>query len=552
MSNSAHVISKIARDSNSRASKKEEWLLRADRILTSCYDETRHRAQGPFVEDTSKFQSLRCPRRSGKSYGMTSKALHFGEKYPGSRILIISLTLKSTKENYWTGSPGGIFAQNAEYGLGLKFNHTDLVWYHENGSRGRLAGAETKADIEYFRGAAAEADLILIDECKSFSPDLLHELIQNVLKPGLMTRDGILVMGGTPGNIPMGPFFEATYQGNLNLAGELTCVPWQGKSLKNGDGRWSLHSWTIQDNTAKQHQWRRALEDKKAAGWADDNPIWRREYLGEWVTDTTELVYSFAKYKPSGRVTWNPTLTDRENPTGLPPDEGPWRLLMGLDFGYEDDCAIVLAGWSETRQELRHFYDFKSPHMTVDDFGEEILHTISLYGQPDVIVGDKGALGKMVVETLNQRHSLGIIPAEKKDKLDHIEFLNSDFAAGRIKIVFGSDLDNELSGLQWALDKDKTLLIRTGKLREDPSCPNHLCDALLYLWRYAYHYWSSVSVQGPTEGSPEWWAEKEKQMMENYRRKQASQYNKTVDTRDTQFREIKRGSRGISLLHGVY
>ena len=32
-----------------------------------------------------------------------------GERFPGSRILIISLTLKSTKENYWAGSPSGLF-----------------------------------------------------------------------------------------------------------------------------------------------------------------------------------------------------------------------------------------------------------------------------------------------------------------------------------------------------------------------------------------------------------------------------------------------------------
>jgi hypothetical protein len=122
-----------------------------------------------FLLDPAKYKSLRCPRRAGKSFAMAALAVFIGESRPNSRILIISLTLKSTKENYWSGSPSGIFTMDRLFDLGLKYHHTDLVWHHTNGSRGRLAGAETRADIEYLRGAAAEADVVLIDECKSFA-----------------------------------------------------------------------------------------------------------------------------------------------------------------------------------------------------------------------------------------------------------------------------------------------------------------------------------------------------------------------------------------------
>jgi hypothetical protein len=466
---------------------------------------------------------------------MTSLALHFGESNPNSRILVISLTLKSTKENYWTSAPGGIFAQNHLYGLGLTFNHTDLVWHHENGSRGRLAGAETKADIEYFRGAAAESDIIIIDECKSFAPSLLTELIRDVIKPGLMTRKGTLVMGGTPGSIPIGPFFEATHPGAINDAGKCINTPYEGKTVTNGN--WSLHSWTLQENTAKPWQWDEAQQILATEyGGNTSHPSWRREYLGEWVTDTDELVYAFAKMKPSGKVTWMPDRS-RDNKLGLPKDGGHWSLVMGLDFGYEDDCAIVLSAWSDHLQELRQCYDWKSPHLTIDQFAKQILLVIEDYGQPDVIVGDKGALGKMIVETINARHSLGIIPADKKDKYDHIEFLNSDLIAGRIKIVQGSELDHEMSALQWDLEKDKKYLIRTGKLREDPSCPNHLCDAFLYSWRYTYHHWSRKPEEGIEKGSPEWWRLKEKEELDKY--KERLYLNKETDYLKAQFKRIK-------------
>ena len=105
--------------------------------------------------------------------------------------------------------------------------------------------------------------------------------------------------------------------------------------------------------------------------------------------------------------------------------------------------------------------------------------------------------------------------AKKTDKQDWIELVNSDFSAGRIKIKPGSDLAHELSGLQWDLSRDsKMVLARTGRLREDPQCPNHLCDALLYLYKYSYHFWSESTPRSIERGTESWWAEYEKQQLE--------------------------------------
>lgn len=519
----AHFFKKLASRAEGQEDSHRRWAARAEAIYQGCTPAQRR------LLDSAKagyqYLSLRCPRRSGKSHGMTSLALWWGETHPDSRILIISLTLKSTKENFWSGAPGGIIKQNHVYDLNLKFNHTDTVWVHENGSRGRLAGAETVADIERLRGAAAEADIAIVDECKSFAPELLNELIRDVLEPGLMTRDGILVLGGTPGSIPVGTFYEATDARSRNDGGGITCIPvgeeegpaYSGLSDSDRANLWRLHTWTIQDNTAAPRQWARALGNKKRQGWPDDHPTWRREYLGEWVTDATDLVYSWAGHKAKGDeyVTWRPQKT-KENPSGLPLDQGPWRFVLGIDLGYVDESALVLCAYSESLKELRHVYDYKAPGMTVDDFFEEVFTVIERYGRPDAIVADTAGGGsKMLVETLNQRYGLGIEPAKKTEKQDHIELVNSDFAAGRIKIIPGSDLAHELSGLQWDLSREsKMVLARTGRLREDPACPNHLCDALLYLYRYSYHFWSSAPEPGLTPYSKPWWAEFEAKQLE--------------------------------------
>ena len=516
----------IAKRQAVKAEQAQRQVDKAALILAGANEVQRN-----LILDESTYLGARCPRRSGKTYGVTSKALYLGESKPGSRILIISLTLKSTIENYWSGAPGGLFSQNERYKLGLKFNKTYHTWVHPNGSRGLLAGAETRADIERLRGAAAEADLVILDECKSFAPSHLDELIENVIEPGLMTRNGQLLMVGTPGSIPLGQFYAATCLLS-RIASPTdddphrtvpTCIEWHSRKnpgpayagLSNEElhDLFSLHTWTIQDNTAVPGQWLRALSIKRRRGYDDNHPVWRREYLGEWVSDASDLVYSFARARAEGKCTWRP---DGKSLTGLNEEEGPWHMLMGLDLGFVDDSAAVLVAYSETLQELRHIYDFKAPGLDAQAFAEEVLGIIDTYGQPEMVVADVGGAGsKMIIEMLNQRYGLAIQPASKREKQDHIELMNGDFNADRIKIIGGSDLDHELCGLQWDLSNDsKVILSRTGRLREDPSCPNHLCDALLYVWRFSYHYYAAPRVPDVEKGTPEWWAVQEKQMLE--------------------------------------
>lgn len=485
--------------------------------------------QRALIDDKSLYVGAVCPRRSGKTFSVVSKALHLGESKPGARILIISLTLKSTIENYWSGAPGGLFSQNHRYDLGLQFNTTHHTWIHKNGSRGVLKGAETKADIEHIRGAAAEADLVIIDECKSFAPAHLDDLIENVIEPGLLTRNGQLIMIGTPGSLPMGPFYQATCL--LARVGEgpeerPTCIRWQDKAnpglayekltAAEIQDLCSMHSWTIQDNLAAPGQWARALKIKARKGYDDDHPTWRREYLGEWVGDASDLVYAYTQAKAKGvEVNWRP---DFEYQHGLDPKQGPWHMLLGLDLGFVDDSAMVVTAYSETLKELRHVYEFKAPGLDSQAFIEEVLSIIEAFPSIEYVVADyAGGGAKMLLETLNQRYGMSIQPAEKKFKNDHIDLLNGDFLTGRIKILAGSDLEVELGGLQWDLSNDaKHILARTGRLREDPSCPNHLCDAFLYIWRFAHHYWAQPLMKGPAPNTPEWFEAEEAAAIEKY------------------------------------
>lgn len=528
----SHLLKRLRDRGEAVASDRERWNERANAIY-----EGLHVPQRPILDSVKagyKYLGVRCPRRSGKSFALSSLALWYGEKFPNSRILIISLTLKSTVDNFWAAAPGGLFAQNDRYDLGIKWNNSRYSWLHENGSRGHLAGAETVADIERIRGALAEADVAIVDECKSFSPDLLAQLIRDVLRPGLLTRDGVLVLSGTPGSIPVGDFYSATSPSSRTenpcphcKRPHPTCVPvgeedherfqcivQRASEDEENPGLpalWRLHSWELKDNLASPGAWKRALADKMASQWPDDHPSWLREYKGEWVTDASDLVYAYAAHKDKPDfVTWHPHRT-KQNPAGLPEDLGPWRFVLGIDLGFVDDSALVLCAYSEQTKQLRHVYDYKSPGLTIDEFIDEVYEVIDRFGRPDAIVADvAGGGSKMLVETLNQRYGLGVEAAKKTEKQDHIELVNSDFAAGSIKIIPGSDLAHELCGLQWDLSKDsKIILARTGRLREDPQCPNHLCDALLYLYRYSYHFWSVAPEVRAAPNTESYWKQLE-------------------------------------------
>jgi hypothetical protein len=79
--------------------------------------------------------------------------------------------------------------------------------------------------------------------------------------------------------------------------------------------------------------------------------------------------------------------------------------------------------------------------------------------------------------------------ADKRDKIEYIGFMNSDFILGKIKLLRDSteDYQEELGNLI----KDPNNL----KTVEHPSCENHLCDAGLYNWSFARNYTAQPMIE---------------------------------------------------------
>jgi hypothetical protein len=454
------------------------------------------RHQRRVDDDTSPFISVLSARQQGKSTGAMLLAAKRCLQKAGAQWVVIGLTRGSVQRIYWEP----LRQLSEAFELGVKFQEQRLVAKFPNGSAIHFFGADKLDEIEKLRGGRYHG--AIIDECKSYSQLTFKVLIEDVLSPALKGQAGQLYLIGTPGDVLAGEFYLATTREPVLLekqkrwsnlpVGEKYRTATIGDTEYNMPGVWSFHIWGPQTNdvtfvnerTGETFtMWDAFLKDKELRGWADDHPTWRREYLGEWVPGDGRLVYRYRSHVHD----YDPE-PSAENPWGVPVKESGWQTAVGVDFGTKDGTAMVVWAWHPHVLGLWEIYSEKrkpehGERLSVGDIARWFRALEDEYGPFACSVGDPAGLATMVMDTLAREHSVYIEPAEKKEKLDHIELLNDDFDAGVVHIRRGSPLGEELLGNKWL---EKTL--GTPNRKEDPSTPNDLCDAALYAFRWCLHH----------------------------------------------------------------
>ena len=458
-------------------------------VLIRKADELRARLTAPqleFIIDPSPRKALRSPRRIGKTFGAAAYLCDVALRQRGAECLYLSLTRRSARRLMWRQ----ILRFNADHGLNLQLNHTDMIATFPNGSHILCGGAEDQSDVERYRGG--QYDVVVIDECKSFATELFESLLDEVIEPALLDRVGTLCIIGTPGAVLAGAFYQATgpeaamvrYRDEKRVVESRPWLERDNPGYQNTAYRWSLHVWKPQDNTAIPQLWDRMLAVKESRGWADNHPYWLREYLGQWVADTSAHVYKYDEQRNG----WEPPAGTRDEygildlKRGLP--EGhDWKFVCGMDLGFDDEFSLEVAAYADTHPDFYHVYDFARSGMTVPDIAAAFREAESRFGGFEFVKGDRGGLGKTILATLEEVYGIHVEPADKHEKRDHIELLNGDLLAGRCRILQGSGLAREMITLQWDLTDPR-------KPKEDKQCPNHRCDGFLYIWRHLYHlFW---------------------------------------------------------------
>ncbi len=414
-----------------------------------------------------------------------------------------------------------------------------IMTCHRTGSVLRLRGVEDKRDAEKFRGfPQAEFD---VDEAGSFPPELLEYLIDQCVAPRLGEalaldggRGGCLVLGSTPPTQLRGMFYEVTRHGSARhrpyVQRELPeFAAWKG---------FSSHAWTLKDvydlpeardrYPALVANWEEALIEKAEKGWSDDNPIWMREYLGEWSADNTAMVFRYRPHVDGAEWNqWNPHGEQfiegieglRKAIAALPKDEKgkpmQWFYVYAGDTGgTRDPYALNIFAFSPTDSQRRIFNVFSFERMNVyarpiaqmmlgaDEASPTGCHSpdsprglIGLTGWPIGMVIDSD---QNMIDELANVYGLRFAKAGRQAdyKFGAVELCNGDLVEGMIKVMKGSPLEKQVATLQWKPDD-------FGNQREDKAQANHCTDCLLAGRRLIAHLFESGSVTQDSAKRPE-------------------------------------------------
>lgn len=453
----------------------------AARLLDDC-----HPAQRAFVEDPGRRVAALVARGAGKTTGGRARLLRRMLLTPAARCVYITKTRQAAEDLLW--SPLKTLCERM--GLAARFNETKLrMVLPHNDSSLRLVGADDKHEIDKLRGQAFHE--VHLDETATLGSQIVSHLIYRIIGPRLGDYGGVIVMYGTPGHILAGPFYDVT-----RPASEMSraYAAREREEYEHWLG-WSMHSWSLKDAAphvpAIERLWREALVEKAANGWSDDHPVWRREYLGLWAADDTEMVYRYRPHLDDG-MEWNQWDPARDKRTGLAilPEGHEWRYVYGMDLGHSDPFALVIFAYSLTDKSLYQVYEYGKRGMyarTIAQLliGEDLVQDppgglIGATGWPDGLVADTAGLGGQLLDELRNVYGISVEAAEKKNKHDAIELFNGDLVEGRIKILKDSVLEEQLMSLQWAVDT-------AGHLKEDKGARNDHADSAVYVRRRALH-----------------------------------------------------------------
>jgi hypothetical protein len=412
---------------------------RKEQVLARSFD-----AQRSFILDISPFVAVQCSRRSGKTMGIAKLLIKGVYEKPGASQLYINLTGEGAERQLCKDC---LDVELKRLGLvkgrDYTYNKTKRVYAFANGSYIYLLGMDVD-EKEREKALGQKYWKVIVDEGQSYGIDL-EDLIYRVLKPAVADYRGQIYLTGTPCNHVFSFYYRVVTGAELG---------------------WSVHKWLTEENTFMLDNWRAEIADLKARKpGVEKLPWFKQQYLNQWVIDPSKLVYKYDGQRD---------LIDQ-----LP--EGKYYYALGVDLGWDDATAFTLVAYKDYDPVTYVVDSWKESSLILSRVQAQIKAYKKRYPALAHIVIDNSS--KQAVESMKQKLSQPLIPADKAGKEDFIEILNSDFQIRNIKLVRETTeaLQQELQTLTW--DEDR---LSKGHKVEKAGSPNHCCDGFLYAYRFCY------------------------------------------------------------------
>lgn len=396
--------------------------------------------QEEVIKHPAKLKAIQSTRRAGKSYTCGIYLMKTAFENPNVAVLYVSLTRDQCMRIMFNEVLREI---DTKMDLGGNFNKHELSITLPNNSRIYLIGVDASPD-DMKKILGQKYALVVIDEAAFFRQSL-KTLIMEILMPAIADYDGTIIMISTTSHL-----LNTYYYNVVN-------------GIEKG---WEVFKFDYRDNPYMKEKIERQIAMLRNNNPnVDKTPEFRRHYLNEWV-----IADDLKVYKPTPE-----TFIDAI------PEGKDWNYIMGIDLGYNDATAFSVACYNRYDHRLYIIETYQQKGMIIEDVAKEIRQFRLKYPINTMVID--GA-SKQVVEELKHRYSLHFEIAEKQDKRGYIEMFNSDLITGKIKVLnVCVDLKKEWDELTW----DERAVER-GKYVETAKYNNHLSDATIYLWRWAYNY----------------------------------------------------------------
>ena len=338
----------------------------------------------------------------------------------------------------------------------ITFNNGTTIYYR---------GASNTVDVDKFRGVA-KMYMAIIDEACHLKG--LKYLLTEVLQPATIDiADSQIILTGTPPR-------------SKNFAYNL----WFNK-----DAKIKRYNFNFMGNPFIPNKETVIPTAAQLNGVSEDSAFIRREYLGDMnaLDDDARIFFNY-QYNAYTPEQIKATVWD--------------RLYFGIDWGHEDDAAIVAFAADKQRKQLVQLEEWHAPHKATTEIINEFrriyekwTQTLKCAKQPYIICDTNE---KDNVLDLQVTHKFkNVMCAYKYNKNVGLKQLSSLMNTGNVLVNKDSYIDDEAQNMLWKRDEESDKIIEEV---DDAAYHANGMFALLYISRqYSLEVMGYVDANGPAK-----------------------------------------------------